>query len=189
MNRKFVVLDDSQYVDEFSQFCDKLVYIQQNFDYFSRLVIWPNERAIDTLKKLLEKSKENFEVMYILMTSRCNNDEARYKAEHLQLNEVVNFLDVFQTFIEFDSRHRVVIRSSDESLTYFVYDEENILLAYGNVELFKQLLDEVGFEPYEGGIVFPDPHMHVYHEELDQYENQVLHHFPWTKHELTEVDK
>lgn len=189
MNRKFIFFNDSQYVDEFNKFSDKLIYIQHDFEKFSRLVIWPNDRAVEVLKHLLRITKDNLGILYILKASRCNNEEARYKMEHLNLSQVTEFLDKFCTFIEYDSRHRIVIRSLDEEHTYFIYDEENRLVAYGDVEQYKNLLHELGFEEYSGNIVYPEPHMHSYHEELDGYEDKVLGYFPWVKSKLMKVDQ
>ncbi|OKP94388.1 hypothetical protein [Paenibacillus sp. P46E] len=189
MDRKFIFFKDSQYLDEFNKFSDKLIYTQQNFEKFSRLVIWPNNRAIEVLKHLLKSTKERFGILYVLRASRCNNDEARYKMENLDLNQVTDFLNEFCTFIEYDSRHRIVIRSLDEKRTYFVYDEENLLVAYGDVEQYKNILHLLGFEEYFEKIVYPDPHMHSYHKELDKYEDKVLSYFPWIKSELMEVDR
>ncbi|MNI42216.1 hypothetical protein D3C73_964970 [compost metagenome] len=83
MNRKFIIFNDSQYIDEFSKFADKLIYIQEDYEKFSRLVIWPNDKAIKILKELLKSTKGKYEMLYILRISRCNNDEARYKMENL----------------------------------------------------------------------------------------------------------
>lgn len=189
MNRKFTFFSDSQYLDKFNKFSDKLIYIQQDFEKFSRLVIWPNNKALEVLKNLLNSTKERLGILYVLRASRCNNDEARYKMENLDSNQVKEFLDKFSTFIEYDSRHRIVIRSLDEEHTYFVFDEENLLVAYGDVEQYKNILHESGFEEYFEEIVYPDPHMHSYHAELDRYEDKVLSYFPWTKSKLMKIDR
>ncbi|MFB6366573.1 hypothetical protein ACFCP7_21375 [Paenibacillus elgii] len=189
MNRKFIFFSDSQFIEEFNDFADRLVYFQQDYEKFSRLVIWPSDKAIFVICELLKITKEKYEVFYILRSSRCNNEEARYKMEAVDLKTITEFLEKFGTYLEYDSRHRIVIRSSDERLTYFVFDEENIILAYGNVEEFKLLLNRLGFDEYNKPLIYPEPHMHLYQEELDKYEDKVLSYFPWVKSKLTEVDR
>lgn len=189
MNRKFIFFNDSNFIEEFTDYCDRFVYIQQDYEKFSRLVIWPSDRATEVLTELLKGSLEPYEMFYILRNSRCNNEEARYKMEGLTIDKLQEFLESFHLFFEYDSRHRLVIRSSDEILTYFVFDEDNLILAYGNVELFKSILHPLGFEEYDKPIVHPDPHMHMYHESLDIFEDKILNYFPWTKSELQKVDQ
>lgn len=189
MKRKFIFFEDSQYLEEFNDFSNRLVYIQQDFEKFSRLVIWPNDNAIETLIQLLKLTSENYELLYILRASRCNNEEARYKIKDLSLNQTTNFLDQFKSFLQSDSRHRISIRSSDAQLTYFVVDEDNLILAYGDVQQFISFLDSLGFDKYNQPVVYPDPHMHLYHEEFDQHENEILNYFPWIMSELKEVDQ
>ncbi|MEI7026574.1 hypothetical protein [Paenibacillus sp. y28] len=189
MNQKFVFFDDSECIGEFIDYAEKFVYIQQDFEKFSRLVIWPNDQAIEVLKVLLQSSTAPYAMFYILRSSRCNHEEARYKMEGLSFNELQVFLESFQTFLEYDSRHRLVIRSSDEKLTYFLFDEDNFILAYGNVDAFKALLHPLGFEEYDKPLIQPDPHMHMFHEGLDENEHKILTYFPWKKSPLQEIDR
>ncbi|MFE5317721.1 hypothetical protein ACFQ88_03320 [Paenibacillus sp. NPDC056579] len=109
--------------------------------------------------------------------------------EKLKWKQVHDFMEKFHTFLEYDSRHRIVIRSSDELLTYFVFDEENIILAYGDVESYKEILRGLGFEEQDHPIILPDPHMHMYHEQLDRDEDKLLSFFPWSKSKLLEIDR
>jgi hypothetical protein len=189
MKKKFRFFKDSEYIEEFKAFADSNIYIEQDFDDFKRLVIWATEESMKYLQELLNETKGPYGIMYILRNSRCDNEEARYSVSGVELEQVCGFLNKFEDFFEQDSRHRIVIRDFSEELTYFLYNEENLLLAYGDTEKFKNILNKYGFKAYDKAFGLPDPHMHLYHEEFDEAEKEVLNYFEWIKTPLEEIDK
>lgn len=189
MEKKFIFFNDSKNIEEFMDFASLNVYIEQDFDEFKRLIVWASEDAIEYLLQLIDKTKGPYSLMYILKSTRCNNEIARYSISGVKYEEVGSFLKRFEDFFEYDSRHRILVQALSEKLTYFVYDEENMLLAYGDTDKFKSVLNEYGFTEYNKSLVFPDPHMHMYQEEFDEEENEVVNYFNWIKSPLQEIDK
>ena len=189
MKKKFTVFNDSHNIDEFNSFASSNVYVEQDFQDFKRLQVWATTDCIKYLLQLIDETKEPYGIMYILRNSRCGNEEARYISPTVDYEELKSFLEKFADFFEYDSRHRVLIKVLSEELTYFVYDEENMLFAYGDVDEFKNILNKCGFKEYKNPLALPDRHMHMFKKEFDKEENEIVNYLNWIKDALQEIDE
>lgn len=63
-----------------------------------------------------------------------------------------------------------------------MYDQHNVLYLYGPLPQFEKSLNEAGLR--EGQVVFPSPHSHHYHEELDPLVDDMLGRYEWQRHPL-----
>jgi hypothetical protein len=72
----------------------------------------------------------------------------------------------------------VWIHSPDSSAT-IVYEEHNLIYAYGPLDCYTQILSERGFQ--QGNIELPFPHTHRYHDEFDETERQIIQNHAWRR--------
>jgi hypothetical protein len=74
------------------------------------------------------------------------------------------------------------------SADLLVYDNHNVIYAYGNLDAHKNVLAESGLHETEM-IRFPVPHVHHYNSEFDSEEVNLLQHFTWKQFPLQESDE
>jgi len=118
-----------------------------------------------------------FQLLYVLHTTRTGTELGRYESPDLTADAVQAFLHQFGRFLCEDSRHDLWLRSHDDDAT-IVLDRHNLIYAYGPVHAFEAGLKTLGVREGESPAV-PDPHMHHYHQEWDQTEEEILRHFDW----------
>jgi len=151
-----------------------------------RLVIAPEAGHVDLLIELSRTLPEPFGILYVLVVPRGGNEEGRYQSDAPANRSVTeSFLNEFRDFFENDARHHVWIFSLP-SRAMLVYDNHNVIYAYGELEKFKQLLDAKGFR--QGEINLPEPHVHLYNPSFDGEETRILSTAGWKKFPLLESD-
>ena len=151
-----------------------------------RLIIAPSSNHGDLLKDLLSLLPAPFGVLYVLLVSRCDNELGRYQsALPCGRDELESFLEEFKEYFEGDGRHHIWITSIPAAATV-VYDQHNVIYAYGPLEEFERVLLRRGLE--EGEVNFPAPHAHNYHPEFDVFEQKVLDYWEWRRLPLESDD-
>ena len=68
-----------------------------------------------------------------------------------------------------------------------VYDQHNVIFAYGSLDAFEAELGDRGFEIAD--FWFPAPHVHAYHPENGRAEDQLMSYFEWAHLELQPGDE
>ncbi len=143
-----------------------------------RLVAAPHGDQVGLLIDLARELPDPFQVIYVLLASRRLRPEGRYQAsEAVSLDALETFLDGFRAFLEQDGRHHVWIVSPDAAATV-VYDHHQLVYAYGPLDEYERVLRQAGMD--EGPIVVPPEHQHRYHAEMDEEEDRLMAHWPWT---------
>ena len=94
------------------------------------------------------------------------------------------FVREFAPYLEGDGRHHFWITSLPEHST-LVYDQHNVIFAYGPIDRFRRLLESRGFT--RGEVRFPVPHMHCYNAPMDAEEERILAWWEW-KHFPLQAD-
>jgi hypothetical protein len=151
-----------------------------------RLVIGPSDNYVDLLIKLTRVLPEPFGILYVLLVSRRENRPARYQCPYpCSRSEMESFLLEFKEYFESDGRHHVWVTSLPQSST-LVYDQHNVIYAYGPLEEFTKILQENGLQ--RGTVDFPVPHSHNYNPENDDEEARLLQHWAWVGSPLLEDD-
>jgi hypothetical protein len=142
-----------------------------------RLVIGPSRDHINLILALLDLLPGPFGVLYVLLTPRREErPPGRYAAADISPAAVRGFLETYRTFFEQDGRHHVWVESfSGPGL--LVYDQHNVIYAYGPLDEFEATLRLRGFTQQE--FRFPCPHAHHYHASLDEDEAAVMSYWPW----------
>ena len=96
-----------------------------------------------------------------------------------------SFLLEFREYFETDGRHHVWVMSVPESST-LVYDQHNVIYAYGPLQEFTEILNESGLQ--RGTVRFPSPHSHNYNPENDDAEERLLQRWEWLESPLLPDD-
>ncbi len=152
-----------------------------------RLVIAPSSGHIDLIMKLAGVLPEPFGILYVLLVSRSNNDLGRYQCPSPCTRvEMEGFLREFKEYFESDGRHHIWVASIPASAT-LVYDQHNVIYAYGPLVQFKRILLAEGLR--ENPISFPAPHAHNYNQQFDEQEQKVLDYYDWRKSPLMPDDE
>lgn len=152
-----------------------------------RLIIAPESHHIDILLSLAQSLPEPFGLLYVLLTPRGMSAEpGRYQSPQPSSREETEyFLQHFQLYFESDGRHHIWLVSLPESST-LVYDNHNVIYAYGPLAQFREKLLQLGLTEQPTSI--PYPHMHVYFPEFDSSEREIMNYWAWQKFPLLETD-
>ena len=153
-----------------------------------RLVIAPAAQHIDLLIELVRLLPEPFGMLYVLVVPRGHSGEpGRYQsAQPCDRDELEAFLRHFQTYFESDARQHLWLFSLP-SRAQLIYDNHNVIYAYGPLDEFKRVIVAKGLT--EGKVEFPAPHAHHYHAEFDEAERQVMQYWEWIHFPLQEGDE
>ena len=151
-----------------------------------RIVVAPSKDHIDLLLQLSSSWKDFRTILYILLTSRCDNKLGRYESPFLTEIQLNNFLKGYKDFLQSDARHHLWI-GLVHSKELLVYDQHNVIYCYGDIENYKKELQKKGFS--EGPVTFPSPHIHSYHPNNDPYELMILKEWDWKWSPLADNDQ
>ncbi|WP_438447689.1 hypothetical protein [Gorillibacterium sp. sgz5001074] len=188
MPNKLVFFSDENKVDyeRFERFANKNVYNVYTQDDHSRIVVWTN-KAVHALIDLFMEMKEPYFILYILSVSRCDQETARYQSMELSTSDTEELLYEFADYLESDGRHDIWIHSPKDNAT-IVYDKDNLIYIYGNLEAYEKKLLVMGYTRYNEPLFLPSPHAHCYHAEYDEKEIEILKRIHWYKTPLQQHD-
>ncbi len=149
--------------------------IYEQFD--SSIKIAASKNQVQLLSDLLNDLEPPFYILYVLVVSRTGQEIGRYQSPTFEtINELTEFLNKYRDYIETDARHHIWI-GTVENNGLLVYDQHNVIFAYGNIEKYRNRLIKNKYK--EQNFVFPTPHGHSFHEENDEYEKSILTEFEW----------
>jgi hypothetical protein len=136
-----------------------------------RIVVAPRGgRHVDVLLELARCLREPFGILYVLLLSRTGvHSPGRYQSP------VPTTREETEAFVG-DGRHHLWLMSLPDKAT-LVYDNHDLLYAYGPLGPFKSALSALGFS--EGAVGIPAPHQHSWNEEYDSTENEVMDYWDW----------
>lgn len=103
----------------------------------------------------------------------------------MPLSGVRAFVREFAPFLERDARHHVWLSSLSSPAT-LVYDNHNLIYAYGDLPAFQATLDARGV--HQGRVEIPAPHVHRYNSEFDADEDRVMKRWDWIHFPLEDSD-
>jgi len=157
------------------------------FETTDRMLIGPSGGQTSLLFELAGLwEHRSYWLLYVLLVGRTGRPEGRYQAPQLPgSGELRTFLEEFGPFLEQDGRHAFWIGSAAGEGT-LVYDQHDVLFAYGDLAAYRRVLDRRGF--VEQPFSYPDPHVHCYHAELDAVEERLFSRWEWIWSPLREDD-
>lgn len=163
-------------------------YFRQPCGDSQRLVIGPSTDQTDCLAELAAEFEcSAYYVLYVLLLSHSNRQPGRYASPPFEsIYDLRVFLSKFGDFFETDGRHHVWIAAAD-SPDLLVYDQHNVIFAYGGIDRFEGILNDRGFVVEE--FWFPVPHSHSYPPEHASDEDELMAYCPWQHSPLQPGDE
>ena len=130
---------------------------------------------------------EPFAVLYVLLVPRGGSEAGRYQSPWLNRDELNEMFDRHADFWEQDGRHHVWLHSATDEAT-LVYDQHNVIFAYGPLDEYVALLEAAGYKE-ASELDFPAPHGHCFHVEFDEMERELASSPGWTRSPLQDGDE
>jgi len=163
-------------------------YFRQPSGDTHRLVIGTSGSNIQLLDALAAVyGQQQYFALYVLLLSHAGRPPGRYQSPIIANHEDLQvFLYSFQEFFEGDGRHHLWIGSPGCS-DLLVYDQHDVVFAYGSIDIFEEVLIERGFTEEE--FWFPSPHSHSFDPANVREEDAVLACFDWQFFELQPGDE
>jgi hypothetical protein len=165
------------------------VYFEQPCGNSRRLVIGPSTDHVDLMVELAAELEGNpWYVLYVLLIPRQGGPgPGRYQSEPFENHAyLASFLLGFRAFFESDGRHHVWVGSGAND-GVVVYDQHNVLFAYGPLDRFRSILASHGFRQSE--FWFPSPHAHSYMPENDPEVERLMAEAEWKHFPLQPCDE
>jgi hypothetical protein len=173
-------------LDDSREFAHADVWQREVYPTWSRLIIGAREQEISLILDLCRGMQGPFGVLYVLLVSRQGHQHGRYQnPTPIGRDELELFLYSFQDFFEQDGRHHLWVTSTSGE-GQVIFDNHNVLYAYGEPEIYERILRGRGFR--EDPVRTPAPHSHNYHEAFDACENEVLGYWNWKRFPLKDSD-
>lgn len=181
---KFQSLDKNGNIENFKY---GNVYFEEQLSHGSRLTIGPSDRQIGLINELSSKWQSGqYYVLYVLLVSHCGREPGRYQSPILDsFDDLRLFLYSFQEFFEGDGRHHLWVASPDEGM--LIYDQHNVIFAYGDFQVYKSALHNKDFTEQE--FWFPAPHTHSYPPENAVIEDELFDYWQWSYSPLEDGDE
>jgi hypothetical protein len=164
------------------------VFFRQPTSSGERLVIGPSSEHVEAVLALARTwPTEQFYILYVLLVSHSGAEPGRYQSPPIESFEDLQvFFYTYHTFFESDGRHHIWIGSpTGDGL--LVYDQHNVIFAYGDLSSYEHVLASRGLSQRE--FWFPSPHRHAYPSTNVRQEEELLRHFPWQRSPLQEGDE
>lgn len=164
------------------------IFFRQPMEWGERLVIGPSNNQVEIMLSLAQTwDSYQFYILYVLLVSHSGAEPGRYQSPLIEsLPELQSFFETYASFFEHDGRHHIWIGSPlNEGL--LVFDQHNVIFAYGNLARYERLLVEKEFSQHE--FWFPGPHGHGYPPNNVQHEEKLLRHFSWQYSPLQDGDE
>ena len=162
------------------------IWSVENAPQYQRLAVAPESNQIELIFELSRILPEPFGILYVLVIPRGGNEEGRYQiAQPLSRQEMESFLNDFKDYFEKDARHHIWIASVPTN-SMLIYDNHNIIYAYGELEKFQKVIEEKSLIRQD--VIIPVPHVHSYNPKYDVEEKGILSEFQWKHFPLAESD-
>ena len=163
------------------------LYFRQPCGNSERAVIGPSNAHIKLLDELAATfPTQRYYILYVLLLSHAGRSPGRYESPMIASHEDLQlFLWTFQLFFEGDGRHHLWIASADSG-DLLVYDQHEVIFAYGDLNTFERVLQKKGFTAKE--FWFPLPHSHAFEPANTTVEDQLMNYFEWKYFELQPDD-
>lgn len=152
-----------------------------------RLVVGATHGHVQLLRDLSRGWDGGVYLLYVLLHSRTGRPLGRYQSPApLPRAQMELFLREFGSFLEQDGRHHLWLGAARGPNT-LVYDQHNLIYAYGDLERYQAQLEPAGF--HQAPVQIPAPHIHHYHADFDKAEERLFSWWKWTRFDLQPEDQ
>lgn len=163
------------------------VFVRERTKGPDRLKISAPEDGTQMMLRLASVLREPFAALYVLLVPRGGGAEGRYQSPWMSRTELSDVFERFAPFWDQDARHHLWL-FSDLDRAILVYDQHNVIFAYGPIENYIRILEAIGYLAAPE-LSFPAPHTHRYHLAFDEEERALVSLPGWTKSPLREGDQ
>lgn len=150
-----------------------------------RLLIAPSQNHIELIRRLSRELPPPYTILYILVAPQSDAMAGRYMLCEQSPETLNELLVANREFFEGDARHHLWIGSETDG-SLLVYDQHNVIYAYGQIEQFSAILRAQGLHPSR--VQFPFPHTHHFRSQLTHFENELLDAYHWKWNPLEDED-
>lgn len=157
---------------------------KQSISGVHRILIATAGSTTNLVSDLLQFFPPPYRLAYLLVTPPDGFDPMKYEVEGLTANHIGEFFGRFRPFLEGDARHHLWIHSEGGKGT-IICDEHDWIYVYGSLESVESFLNEREFG--ESMPTIPFPHLHNESSANDAVMNELLRHFEWTKHPVSNL--
>jgi len=138
------------------------------------------------LRSLTDCLAPPFMLLYVLLVPRGEGEPGRYESPELSRAQLHGFLDRFADYLRNDGRFDLWVRSRHDQATV-VWDQHNLIWAYGPTDRFLTVLRRLGFR--EGSPAVDFEHEHHYRASFDGDAKALLEVFDWYRTPLRLEDE
>jgi len=163
------------------------IFVREKTTGPDRVKIAASENGAQLLLQLAAVLGEPFSLLYVLVVPRSDQAEGRYQSQWMSRSDLWPLFDRFAPFWDQDARHHVWLFSDPDRAT-LVYDQHNVIFAYGPIEDYVRILEAAGYSEGQD-LRFPAPHAHHYHIDFDGDEREIVSLPGWTKSPLRDGDE
>ncbi len=177
---------ESQVLDEWIPHRYPKVFVREKTKGPDRLKIAASVQGTQTMLQLASVLGEPFSALYVLLVPRGKSVEGRYQSPWMSSAELSDLFERFAPFWDQDARHHLWLFSDPDRAT-LVYDQHNVIFAYGPIKKYVRVLEASGYAETQE-LPFPAPHNHRYHVAFDQKERDLVSLRGWSKSPLRKGD-
>lgn len=157
---------------------------REEYPTWSRLTIGATRDHIDLALRLAQEFDPSYYLLWVLVVPASNHKPGRYQSPAITSHDTLaDVLTRYRAFFEFDGRHHLWIGATD-GLGQIIYDNHNILYAYGPLDKFEGVLLGAGLT--RGTVEIPCPHAHFYARDAAATEDALFDELGWEWHPLVD---
>lgn len=157
---------------------------REEYPTWSRLTIGPTRDHIELAIRLARTIDPPFYLLWVLLVPASDHKPGRYQSPPIASHEALaDILTRYAAFFESDSRHHLWIGVFDGH-GQIVYDNHNILYAYGPLDDFEGVLLDAGLT--RGTVEIPCPHVHHYTRGAATTEDALFDEWVWEWYPLVD---
>jgi len=155
---------------------------------YERLLIAPANKHVELMIDLAEKWGGLYRLLYVMIVSRHEKyPEGRYQCpKQIEFHDATYFLRKYSNLFENDGRHHIWL-ASDDNKSQLIYDRHNVIYAYGDIEMYNNVLTEKGFR--KNKVLFPFIHSHHFNKDNDIFVEQLMNEWEWIHFPLRDSDR
>lgn len=178
---------EAQDGDDWLRYRYPAVFLREKTTSTERLKIAASDSGARLMLRLAGILRDPFAILYVLLVARGGSGAGRYQSPWLSREELAEVCERHADFWEQDGRHHVWLYSATDQAT-LVYDQHDVIYAYGPLDEFVALLGAEGFTEADA-LDFPAPHGHLYHAEFDAMEREIASSDGWEHSPLQDGDE
>ena len=152
-------------------------WCREDYDSWSRITVGPSDNHIEVLLRLSEVIPPPYWILWVLIIPASDHKPGRYESSMpVDIHELSRLLRKYRLFFEGDGRHHLWILGTEQR-ERIIYDNHNLLYAYGPLDDFARVLTKLDFS--KSLVSIPTPHSHQYDPKNAGVEDMLFSEREW----------